>query len=173
MKLSRQAVVKSGLSESVCFNCVFLVGICSLSSTEWSSLWCVKAQCLKPWSWTEKSTILCTGQRHCTSVTRYLFKMLVVLACSGFWLFFQVSVWEPKPSTCVLPLEDLHHTTGLFTSYFCLITFQGHNFPHWSHMWWCCWWWWCDHIPAGLVLVLTVTCYCSGWSASQMENRGL
>lgn len=70
LNLSRQAFCsaqESGQSESVCFNCVFLVGICSLSSTEWSSLWCVKAQCLKPWSWTEKSIIPCTGQRSCTS----------------------------------------------------------------------------------------------------------
>lgn len=44
------------------FNCVFLVGICSLSSIEWSSLLCVRVPCLKPWSWTERSIISFTGQ---------------------------------------------------------------------------------------------------------------
>lgn len=97
LNLNRQAFCsgqQSGLSESVCFNCVFLVGICSLSSTEWSSLWCVKAQCLKPWSWTEKSTIPCTGQCNFASVMYSFFIILVVFAklwCISSCLWFSSS----------------------------------------------------------------------------------
>ena len=127
LNLSRQAFCnaqESGQSESVCFNCVFLVGICSLSSTEWSSLWCVKAQCLKPWSWTEKSIIPCTGQSSCTSemlgfLSFQHLKRLFLQSYDVFFLFFffKVSVWEPESSTCILPVEAVLHTTGLISMF--------------------------------------------------------
>lgn len=77
---------------NLCFNCVFLVGICSLLSTEWSSLWCVKAPCLKLWLWTEKSTIPCTGGDswmllHCNNLPFLHMPMLTCCAfSSGFCL---------------------------------------------------------------------------------------
>lgn len=55
-------------SESICFNCVFLVGICSVSSTAWSSLWCVKGPCLKLWSWIGRSITRCTGMHFFSSL---------------------------------------------------------------------------------------------------------
>lgn len=101
--------MKGPASLNLCFNCVFLVGICSLLSTEWSSLWCVKAPCLKLWLWTEKSTIPCTGRCSWKCNNPYLCMCLY----SCIILFPQVSVWEPEPSTCVLQMEALLHPAGM------------------------------------------------------------
>lgn len=105
----RLLAIKGQASLNLCFNCVFLVGICSLLSTEWSSLWCVKAPCLKLWLWTEKSTIPCTGRCSWKCNNLYLCMCLY----SYILLFPQVSVWEPEPSTCVLQMEALLHPAGL------------------------------------------------------------
>lgn len=84
----RLLAIKGQASLNLCFNCVFLVGICSLLSTEWSSLWCVKAPCLKLWLWTEKSTIPCTGRCSwkCNN-TRYALPVFIYSTfSSGFCL---------------------------------------------------------------------------------------
>lgn len=49
-----------------------------------------------------------------------MFYFFVVLWCMYLYFFyiffvpFKVSIWKPEPSTCILQMEALLHTTGLF-----------------------------------------------------------